>query len=213
MKFSPLTVSGTALLLLFTTSCVRADLIPWMYSWSSSPSVIHADAPGTSYVTLTDEPLKVAIGDSDVVATNLRTYSAAPANNPDHFTHADYTLSLYLYDPAIQKGATMVFTGYLDGTLSASNSNLSNTFTGLSAQTVVLGSHTFTASALSYSPPGIPGSVNSGSISGHITILIESVPTLPEPATLTLSGIGAMLLGVARLRRRRKRAVSEQVAT
>ncbi len=212
MKFSPLSASGAALLLLLTTSSVRADLIPWMYSWSSSPAVVHADAPGTSYVTLTDEPLKVAIGDSDIVATNLRTYSTAPANSPDHFTHASYSISLYLYDPSIQKGATMVFTGYLDGTLSASNSNLKNTFTGPTSQTVVLGNHIFTANALSYSPPGIPGSINSGSISGHITIHIESVMT-PEPATLTLSSLGAILLGVTRLRRCRKRAVSEQVAT
>jgi hypothetical protein len=194
------------------TSSSRADLIPWVYSWSSNPSVIHADAPGKSYVTLTDEPVELAVGESDIVATNLRTFSTAPANSPDHFTHAGYSLKVYLYDPASHKSATMVFTGYLDGTLSASNANLANTFTGLASQTVVLGNHIFTANALSYSPPGIPGSVNAGSISGHIMIHIESVVTLSEPASLTLIGLGMSLLGMTRLRRR-KRATSEQKAT
>jgi hypothetical protein len=212
MKFSPLTLSGAALALLLTTASARAELIPWMYSWSSSPSVLHADSHGSSYVTLTDEPLKLVIGDSDIVATNLRTFSSVPANHPDHFTLANYTLSLFLFDPVSHQSATLVFTGYLDGTLSASNSNLANTFTGLSAQTVVLGGHRFLASALSYTPPGIPGSVNAGSISGHITIRVEAVMT-PEPATLALSSVGIVLLGIARLRQRRRRAAGQQGAT
>jgi hypothetical protein len=211
MKFSPLTLCGAALALLLTNFSAHAELIPWLYSWSSSPSVLHANGPGTSYVTLTDEPLKLAVGDSDIVATNLRTFSTAPSDNPDHFTHAGYTLSLYLYDPASHQGKTITFTGFLDGTLSASNANLANTFTGPSSQTVLLGQHLFLANALSYTPPGIPGSVNAGSISGHITIRVEAVMT-PEPATLALSAFGIGLLGIARLRRGRKRPAHEQEA-
>jgi phosphoketolase len=210
MKFSPLTLGGAALALLLTTATARAELIPWMYSWSSTPGVIHADAPGTSYVTLTDEPLALAVGDSDIVATNLRTFSTAASNSPDHFTHANYSLSLYLYDPTSHQSKTIVFTGYLDGTLSESNSNITNTFTGITAQTVQLGQQLYTASALSYTPPGIPGSINSGSISGHITIKVEAVMT-PEPGTLALSGVGLLMLGVARLRR--KRSARERRAT
>jgi hypothetical protein len=212
MKFSPLTASGAALFLLLATSSARADLIPWAYSWSSSPSDIHADAHGSSYITLTDEPGGLVIGDSDVVATNIRTHSTVPADHPDSFTHANYTLSLYLYDPASHASATLVFTGYLDGTLSASNSNISNTFTGPDSQTVVLGQHRFVANELNYTPPGVPGSVNAGSIAGHITIHVESVMT-PEPTTLTLSGVAFVVLGVVRVRRRRKRAATERVAT
>jgi hypothetical protein len=210
MKFSPWTLGGAALALLLTTPCARAELIPWMYSWSSTPGVVHADTPGSSYITLTDEPLAVVVGDSDIVATNLRTFSTASPTSPDHFTHANYSLSLFLFDPASHQSTTIVFSGYLDGTLSESSSNIANTFTGVTAETVQLGQHLFMASALSYTPPGIPGSVNGGSISGHIMIKVEAVMT-PEPGALTLSGLGLALLGVARLRR--KRSASQREAT
>src|SRR4051794_39657464 len=56
MKRFPLTTGVAALgVLLFTTPAAKAELIPWMYNWSRSPSEIKADAPGTGYITLTDE--------------------------------------------------------------------------------------------------------------------------------------------------------------
>jgi hypothetical protein len=211
MKFSLPILGGAALaLMLLANSSARADLIPWMYSWSGSPAVIHADAPGKSTITLTDEPLKEAVGDSDIVATNLRTYSTAPATQPDHFTHAAYTLSLYLFDPSVGKGGTLVFNGSFDGTLSSANVDLSNTFTGKTTQTLRFGDHLFTATIVDYTPPGIPGSTNAGSISGHVTITIQ---TLPEPGTLTLSVLGMVLTGAGRLwRRSRKRAARAAAA-
>jgi hypothetical protein len=214
MKLSPLALCGAAVtLLLASTGSARAELIPWLYSWSSAPTVLQADAPGTSTITLSSEPLKEAIGDSDIVATNLRTYSTASPSNPDTFTHANYTLSLYLYDPTNHQGNTLTFTGFIDGTLSGQNSDLSNTFTGLTNQTLLLGDHLFTANALSYSPPGIPGAVNAGSIGGHVMITVQTVMTLPEPGSLALSGLGMLLLGVARLRAGRKRAAQQQEST
>ncbi len=66
MKLSPLSLGGAVLaLLLGSASPARADLIPWLYSWSSSPDTLQADAPGTSTITLSSEPLKEAIGDSE----------------------------------------------------------------------------------------------------------------------------------------------------
>jgi hypothetical protein len=210
MKFSPLTLGGVALAFLLAQVPARADLIPWMYSWSGSPSVISADAPGTSTITLTDEPLREAIGNSDIVATNLRTFSTAPATHPDTFTHAAYTLGLFLLDPDSGQSGTLTFNGYFDGTLSSANSNIGNTFTGQTTQTIRLGDHLFTAHVNSYTPPGLPGTSNSGSIGAHVTITIQ---TLPEPSTLTLSGVGMILLGVARGRRNRRRPSREQEAT
>src|SRR5204862_3058902 len=71
MRVSPLTLAGVALtFLLVGHQTARADFIPWNYNWSRSPSEIHADAPGTGHIALTDESLKTAVGSSDIVATN-----------------------------------------------------------------------------------------------------------------------------------------------
>jgi hypothetical protein len=207
MKFSPITLSALVFSFLLSWVPARADLIPWMYSWSGSPSVVSADVPGTSTITLTDEPLREAIGNSDIVATNLRTKSSASPTHPDTFTHANYTLDLLLLDLDSGKSGTLVFTGYLSGSLSSQNSQINNTFTGQTAQTIRLGDHLFTAEMNAYTPPGNPGESNSGSLGGRVTITIQ---TLPEPSTLALSGVGLILLGVARWRRNRRAAQQQQ---
>src|SRR5262249_61159315 len=128
MKFSPLTLVGVILAaMLAPVSSVRADLIPWMYNWSRSPSVINADSPGTGHIPLTDETLKSAVGDTDIVATNLRTFSTATKAHPDTFTAKAYSLSLFLFDSGSGQSTTFTFTGKLDGTLTASSANLKNT--------------------------------------------------------------------------------------
>ena len=81
MKRSAYSLGGLALALLFALpTSGRADLIAWSYNWSRSPSEIHADAPGTGKITLTDESQHNAVGDSDVVATNIRTFQRCAAD-------------------------------------------------------------------------------------------------------------------------------------
>jgi hypothetical protein len=208
MKVSPLTLAGVALaLLLAPIQTARADFIPWMYNWSRSPADIHADAPGTGYITLTDESLKTAVGDTDIVATNLRTFSTATRGHPDVFTAKGYTLGLFLQDVASGQSTTLTFTGQIDGTLSATSANLKNTFTGLTTQTVVLGDNRYTVTIGPYSPPGIPGAANAGSIAAHASVVVES---LPEPGSLALSGMAAFVLGLARWQARRRRRARER---
>jgi hypothetical protein len=201
MRVSILTLAGVTLLL--SRAPASADPIPWMYSWSRSPEVISADAPGTGYITLTDEPLRTALGDSDVVATNLRTWSTASRSNPDLFTAKPYQLSLSLVDVDSGQEGTLTFTGLLDGELTAGSSRIDNTFTGATVQSIVLGEHLYTASLGSWSPPGPPDSTNAGSISAHADISVESIMTLPEPGSLLLAGLGATALGFLACRPRR----------
>ena len=119
MKLAPLPLGGMALALLLTQApAAQAELIPWMYSWSNS-SPLTADSPGTSTIVLTNQPLTAATSDSAVVSTNLTTTSTAPPAHPDTFTHAAYTLNLYLYDSTAKEGNTLQFTGYIDGTVSS----------------------------------------------------------------------------------------------
>jgi len=198
MKFIPFTLGSAALVLLLAPISARADLIPWMYNWSRSPNVINSDAPGTGYITLTDESLKSAVGDSDIVATNIRTFSTATTAKPDTFTAKNYTLSLYLYDVASKMSTTLNFTGQLSGTLTAQSSILTNTFTGLTTQQIQLGDTVYTATIGPYTPPGIPGSVNSGGISAHATITVATVLDTPEPSSIALTGLGLTLLVLRR---------------
>jgi hypothetical protein len=195
---------GTAALALILLSAadVRADLIPWMYNWSRWPSQLNADAPGTGYITLTDESLKTVVGDSDIVASNLRAVSTAPPTAPDVFTNAQYNLALYLRDLDSGEDATLTFTGVLNGTVTAQSSNVKNTFTGLTTQSIVLGGNLYTATMTSYTPPGVPGAANPGAIGAHAMVTVINLAELPEPTTLTLTGLGLGLLGLSRLRRR-----------
>ncbi len=200
MKLSPVTFAGALLAVLVSAPEARAELIHWMYTWSRSPSQINADAPGTGYIQLTDEGLKSASGDSDIVATNLRTSSTA-TTVPDKFTAAPYTLSLYLFDVSSGQSNTLNFTGQLDGTLTAQSANIKNTFTGLTTQEVVLGTNLYVVTIGPYSPPGPTASNNLGAISAHASITVESL-MLPEPSALALSFLGLTAVGMARMRRR-----------
>jgi hypothetical protein len=173
-----------------------------MYSWSRSPDVLLADAPGTGYITLTDEPMQSALGNSDVVATNLRTFSTASRANPDVFTATPYQLGLTLVDGDSNQTATLTFTGQIDGELTAGSSKLDNMFTSPTVQSVVLGENRYTVSMGAWSPPGPPDSTNSGSISAHAEISIESIMTLPEPGSLVLAGMAAGVIGIVGWRRR-----------
>lgn len=180
----------------------RADYIPWMYNWSRDPHQIQADAPGTGYITLTDESLRTAVGESDIVATNLRTYSTATNANPDLFTARPYNLTLTITDLDSGLTGSMTFTGVIDGRLTAASANLRNTFTGLTTQTLTLGDHTYVATMGQYTPPGPPGASNAGSMSGHTIISVNPVVATPEPSALALSGLGLMALAARRFSRR-----------
>lgn len=205
MKISFPTLAGVSLVLLLARPAgARADLIPWVYNWSRSPTEIRADAPGTSYITLTDETAKVAVGDSNIVATNLRTFSTASPTNPDRFTAKPYALTLNLTDVQSKRTGSLTFTGEIDGWLSAQNSVLSNTFTGETTQTLLLGGSRYTATIGPFSPPGTPDSANAGAIAALVQIKVQAIVALPEPGALALAALGAALLGAARLRRRRR---------
>jgi len=194
-------------LLFFAGTSVRADPIAWTYNFTPSVNSLAADPPGTGGVSLTNEPTKNAINSSDVVITNLKDFSTAPAANPDKLsTGGAYAVTLVLTDSLSGEHATLTFTGKLSGTFSANNSNITNAFTGQTTQTVTLGKYDYTVSMVAYTPPGPPSASNSGSMSAHVNVAPSSTggATTPEPSTMVLSFLGLSFAGAAGWRKRRR---------
>lgn len=209
IRSQSLRFAALALLLLGGTS-VQAGSIPpssisWNYNFSPGAPAVLADTNPAAGVTFTNEPTKTAFGTSDIVATNLKVFSAASAASPDVLSaNGAYSLTLQLstVDNGTPYNATMTFTGKLTGNFSASNSNITNVFGPNSTQSVSLGSYNFVVSMNAYTPPGPPDQQNSGSISARVTVSGNQVP---EPSTMLLSGLGLSLLGGTAWRKRKQK--------
>jgi hypothetical protein len=203
MRCPPLALGGAAwILLLFSTADARAEQIQWSYSWSRSPIQVYADSPGTGYISLTDEGMKSAAGNSYLVATNLQAHSTASAQHPDVFINRTYTLTLFLEDKDSGQSGTLSFTGEFNGTLMADSSHISNTFIGPTTQSLVLGDHLYTVTIGPYAAPGPTGAVNSGSVAARAEVKVSTIFHLPEPSSCVLALLGAGC-GLALVRRRR----------
>lgn len=188
--------------LLFAGASARAGFVNWSYNWSRVPAdVISADAFGTSRLSLSDEPLGHGTNNSDIVATNIRTFSNAPRANPNNFLDAAYSLTLRLTDDTSGATGTLSFTGVFSGTLSASSADISTAFTSPTTQSVVLGNNKYIVTIGDYSPPGPPGINNAGSIGASVEVIAGDpdpgpINDVPEPSTVMLSGLGLSFLGM-----------------
>lgn len=197
--YSPSVTGAILLFLLSAGSNLQAELIPWSYAWESEPGEVLADNPGTGKLILSDEPFKTATGNSDIVATNIKSESTAGPEAPDVFTKAGYTLTLTLIDDLSGESGSIVFTGEFDGTMTAFSSNIESTPTGDPEKSIVLGLHRYTISMGPYSPPGPPGSTNVGSIAAHAQVRVEKlIHDVPEPSSLVLAGLSVAVLGSVR---------------
>jgi hypothetical protein len=207
MKRSLAHLLATSLgLLVFAGTQAQAGFVGWDYSWTPSSLVVPADSGGTGGVSLTFMALAHADGPSDVIATNIRTFSSAPRTTPDVITNGTYSLTLNLVDSASGEQGSVTFTGMFNGTFSTTSSNLANTFTGLTQQQLTLGGHVYTITIGPYAPPGPPGAANAGTISAHVNVDDNGgggSGDSPEPSTLVLSGLGLSFLGMASWRKRR----------
>lgn len=203
-------------------SSARADFINWAYSWTHTPSVVAADTGGTGGVTLTNHQGGTGSGNSDVVVTQITTFSSATVNTPDHFTNKNYSLILDLTDSASHQSGMLTFNGTLNGTLSTTSANIKNTFIGPLTQHLDLGGNLYTITIGPYAAPGIPDATQTGSISAHLSVQPEHSggggtrpPSqgAPEPSSLLLGCLGLAALALAGWRRwARGRAMAAYLA-
>jgi len=208
---------------------MNPDLVQWAYNFSPAAPAVTADSNPGAGVTFTNEPTGSAQGTSDIVATNLRVFSATvpdptalPPVGADLLTsNGAYKLTLTV--STVENGNTLTgsltFDGKLSGSFSAVNANIKNKFGYMgqngwvdnSFQVLTLGSTTFTVSLFNedglplYTPPGPPSATLKGSISAHVTLTTgDTGPSqVPEPSTMLLSALGLSFLGGAAWRKRK----------
>jgi hypothetical protein len=207
----PLTVllMATALLLTAGEGTTSAGLISFTYNTVPNVSVISADLPGTGGITLTNEPGYHVTGATKTILTNLGTFSSTPASNPDRITSQEYSISLNLYDEASRTAGTLTFTGAFDGTISAKDAQITNSFLAPTTQSLLLGENLYTVTLSSFTPPGPPNAKESGSIAAQISVAAQGsedepreaspVNHVPEPSSLVLMGLGAVILAGRRV--------------
>jgi hypothetical protein len=215
-KHSLPTCAGIALtLLLLTGVSARAD-VSWSYNWAPSATQINANAGGPGYLTLTNEPGGSATGNSNTVVTNIQAYSTATSSNPAVFNNVPISFALQLTDAASGTSDTLKFSGYFSGNITATSSNVQLTFTSPMSETVTVGQNTYAVMVGTYTPPGPPGEVNSGSLNAFVTVTslggghtggtgggTSGGTGTPEPATLTLACLAFPFVGLYGWRRRR----------
>jgi hypothetical protein len=170
----------------------RADFVSWEYNWTPSATEILADNPSTGKILLSNEPGGSAVGNSYVVATNIKTASTANPASPATFTNKSYSLALVILDDASKSTGTLTFSGVFNGTLSSKSAIIMNTFTGPQTQSIKLGSSLYTVQIGPFAPPGPPTANIAGSISALATVTVKDVP---EPSTFVLSGLCLSLCG------------------
>jgi hypothetical protein len=188
-------------LVLLGASNAHASLISWGYDWSATPSFVTA---GAGKITLSNELFHLAVGNSDVVATNLQAFSTAAPTAPDTFTVLDgnYSLKLTIFDAASNTSGFLTFTGQLQGKFSEFNANVTNTWFAPTTKSLFLGTNVYTVTMNAYTPPGPPSQGNFGSIGAYVQVQ----ENIPEPSTLILASLG--LTGGALIAWRRRRSNS-----
>jgi hypothetical protein len=196
-------------LCLFGGAVARADFVGWSYNWTPSSTEVFASDPAMGKITLSNEPGSSTVGDSFVVASNLKTVSSADPKTPAQFKDAFYSLTLTITDEASNLTDSMVFTGKFDGAISAKSAIVMNTFTGPEVQSKVIGGNLYTVKIGPFAPPGPPTATNSGSISALASITVTEAP---EPSTLALAGVCLSVVGAGWWYRRGRRPVAMNLA-
>jgi hypothetical protein len=197
-------LSAAVIVWLLAPGPARAAFIKWKYAWAGDPSIVYSDASKTSYLTLTEQPgLSDASGSTDIVATNLKTFSDADPDHQATFTDKPYTLTLYILDVQSGQSGTLQFGGLLNGVVSAFSADVKNQFTGATSGSLLLGTSFYQVQMTTYTPPGPPGEDAQGAIGAHAQVTVTQILKTPEPSSLLLALLGSPLVGYRAWRRRR----------
>src|SRR5262249_34046278 len=123
--------------------------------------------------------------------------------NPDRYTNKAYTLSMTLTDDASGAFGTLNFGGKINGTVTMTNTALTNDFTDPLTGELILGGNKYVATVGPVTPPGPPGAETFGAVGVHVEVSKFTTdgpppaPQAPEPSTLLLAVLGCVGAGAA----------------
>jgi hypothetical protein len=191
--------------LLAITVCVLAAAvaearasIDWTYDTLSSTSQVLSDNSKSSISFTPQAPISAA-GTSDIVLVNLNAHSTTADDSPDAISNGKYILVLHLTDAASKQSTNLAFTGDITGKVSAHSTITSNTFTGPTTESAMLGAYTYTVTVGPYVGPGPIGAIP-GSIGAEVMVEPGCHQT-GEPSGLILASLGLGCLGLVIWRR------------
>jgi hypothetical protein len=183
----------------------------WSYHWSVSPAAVLSSGTGSVALALAQD----GSGASSIQAATVTTSSSATNAAPDVYK-VGYNLTLQLQDNQSHQSGDLTFHGLLSGTVSATSSHLTNSFSD-PTEKLTLGGHlysvTLNPSLMTLPPPGstilpqINAVVSVTNATGQPTPTPAGgspgpVQSTPEPSSLVLGMLAVGGLGVATLRRR-----------
>jgi hypothetical protein len=211
---SPRLLPFAALTILALAAPLRADPVAWSYSWSPTNDTLDFGSKSSKgSISLSSLPMQDAFGNSNIIASYIDLKSNAKVLHPIKLGVSDggYQLNLTIKDTASGKSGTLNFTGQFQGSFSSKSANLTNSFTGLTTQSMSLGGDTYTVTIGPYVPPGPPGPKSSGVIGAYVSVVGAGgnptpSSTSPEPSSLLLCSLGAAGFAAAGWRRRRQGA-------
>jgi hypothetical protein len=202
----------TALLGLLVAAAgpVRADYFNWNYT--STPNVPGVTVDGTSpsggaSVTLTDVA-QAGAASIPVIAYETVTGSTAPIS----FNNASFNLALKITDGNNASG-TLNFTGFLNGSLTKTTSNIVASFAPVVSNSLTFDGHTYTVNipSLTLLPPTSPQQDIMASVSATNASGSPPPPpgggngsSTPEPASLLLGSLGFTCFGASCWWKRRR---------
>jgi hypothetical protein len=204
----------------------RADLVDFSYQWSISPSsVITGSNPTRStgseqssgsvaFALAPDGTSMSSLGSglSAIPAATLTTTSSAPEQGPDSFA-SPFSMTLHLTDAASGASGDLTFAGAINGTLTATTSQLTADFSSPLTQQLTLGDYRY---SVTIGPASVHVPAPGASAPALLDALVEVNPRgavppplveAPEPASLLLAAaaLPAMTLACGRRFRGRRR--------
>jgi hypothetical protein len=211
MKRSVSVFTGALAALLLAGTSARAADIPWSFNWTPSTTKLISSGGPTNYLSISNEPGGTAAGNSNSVATNLRVFSDAPPitlGSPTFTGSTPVGFNLALTDTTSGVVHNFLYTIQFGGYINSHAAAVTANFVGPTSFTdVQIGGNLYTVNMPSYTPPGAPGSSNSGSVSVQISVRPVDVQKTPEPSTMALSCVGLSFLGLVGWRKRRQAAL------
>jgi hypothetical protein len=186
------------LALLFVGSSARSEFIPWSFHTTVTPTLLVSNNHPLGSVHFINTAASV-VNSTHITLANLLVVSAAPYTAPDQFSARPFSIAMSITDSNSNLTQKMTFSGVVNGADTLYNSLLSFQFHTPTSQKLHIGSHWYTVTIDSISPPGPPSSGAYGSIGATVTVINN-----PEPSTLVLAVTAGV--GLTAWRRWRSRA-------